>query len=155
MIHKNKYSTGFTLIELMVVVVIIAVIAALALPAYQDSIRKSRRADAKTAVSEAASRMEQFYLDRKTYTNDMQDLKYTTAAGAPAGSADSPEGYYRMAVVAPAWDAGCFPATCWAIVATAIDPSQMKDTQCREFEYNSRGQKLSRNSGGVDTSICW
>lgn len=149
---------GFTLIELMIVVVIIAVIAAFAIPSYQDSIRKSKRADAKTAISQAAARMEQFYLDRKTYTADLTDLGFqqATSAGNVAGEMDSPEGYYRLTAQAPAWGAGCFPNTCWQIIATAIDAEQLKDTRCRVFITTSRGEKISHNSGGADSSnTCW
>lgn len=154
---NKKTSSGFTLIELMIVVVIIAVIAAFAIPSYQDSIRKSKRADAKTAISQAAARMEQLYLDRKAYTDDLTDLglPQATSAGAAAGEVDSPEGYYRLTAVAPPWGAACFPNTCWGIIATAIDAEQLKDTQCRVFALSSRGEKVSMDSGGVNSANCW
>lgn len=52
---------GFTLIELMIVLAIIGILAAIAYPSYRDSVRKSRRADAKTALLELASWMERNY----------------------------------------------------------------------------------------------
>ena len=44
---KGHKHAGFTLIELMIVVAVIGILAAIAYPSYQDSVRKSRRADAK------------------------------------------------------------------------------------------------------------
>ena len=57
----KKHSAGFTLIELMIVVAIIAIIAAVAFPSYQEHVRKTRRADAQTALLELSQFMERHY----------------------------------------------------------------------------------------------
>ncbi len=58
--HRRRLSRGFTLIELMIAVVIVGLLTMLAYPAYTQSVRKSRRADSKTALLDLASREERF-----------------------------------------------------------------------------------------------
>jgi prepilin-type N-terminal cleavage/methylation domain-containing protein len=58
---QRNTQNGFTLIELMIVVMIVGVLAAIAYPSYQDSVTKSRRADAKSALLELSVFMERLY----------------------------------------------------------------------------------------------
>jgi len=59
---------GFTLVELVVVIALIAILAALALPSYQDSVRKSRRAEAITALLQFAGNAERIFTETNSYT---------------------------------------------------------------------------------------
>jgi type IV pilus assembly protein PilE len=62
--RKNK---GFTLVELMITVAIVGILASIAIPAYSDHVAKSRRADAKAALSQLAQAMERYYTEKSTY----------------------------------------------------------------------------------------
>lgn len=60
-------SRGFTLVEVLVVAAMIAVLAAIALPNYSDHVLRSRLIDATNELSAMRARMEQYYLDNRTY----------------------------------------------------------------------------------------
>jgi len=59
--------TGFTLIELMITVAVIAILAAVALPAYFDYVTRSRLVEGRSNLADMRTRMEQFFLDNRTY----------------------------------------------------------------------------------------
>jgi len=67
MMKLNKRHLGFSLIELMIVVAVIVVIASIAIPSYGDYVRRGRIADATAALSDTRVKLEQFFLDNRTY----------------------------------------------------------------------------------------
>ncbi len=61
-------NSGFTLLEAMIVVVIIAIAVTIALPSYENSIRKARRADAQKDLVEFAGIAERIFTETNSYS---------------------------------------------------------------------------------------
>ena len=60
-------ASGFTLIELMITVAIVGILAAIAYPAYQDSILKGRRAEGRAALLNLLQQQERYYTQTGSY----------------------------------------------------------------------------------------
>ena len=60
---------GVTLIEVMIVVVIVGILAAVAIPAYNDYVTRSRRSDAFTALETVRAAQEMYRAERGEYRN--------------------------------------------------------------------------------------
>lgn len=62
-----KKQSGFSLVELMIVVAIVGMIAAFAYPSYLEQIAKTRRADCSGALAGLSNAMERFFTVNSTY----------------------------------------------------------------------------------------
>ncbi len=134
---------GFTLIELMIVVALVAILAMIAYPAYQDHIQKTRRADGKALLLDAAARMERHYFDENAYTDDLTELGF-----AAADNASSPEGYWQLTV-----DPGPTGSLNTSFLLIANDAPGFDDAECTSLRLNSRGEKDA--TGSADAATCW
>jgi type IV pilus assembly protein PilE len=68
---------GFTLIELMITIVIIGILVGVALPGYQNSVRKSHRSAAQAEMLDIANREQQYLLANRSYTATLSNLGYS------------------------------------------------------------------------------
>jgi type IV pilus assembly protein PilE len=81
-----KRISGFTLIEIMIVVAIIGILAAVAIPQYNNYIIRSKQASAKAVLLDIAQREAQYLVDnRSAYlaigaTSDLPSLNITAPA---------------------------------------------------------------------------
>jgi len=131
----NRKTSGFTLMELMIVVAIVGILTAIAYPSYRSSVEKSRRAEGKGLLLDAANRQERRFADTNEYASDMTELGY---ADSPAISEN---GHYSVA--AALTDGFTLTATPKGV--------QVADTKCATIMINARGQKTS-TGGGLG---CW
>ena len=127
---------GFTLIELMITVAIVAIIAAVALPAYNSEVRKTRRSDAMTTLSQDQTVIERCYAANFTYA----------VPPCTAPSATSLQGYYTIS--------STITATTYALTATATGP-QVADTTCSTMSVNQANVQSATNSSGTAQTGCW
>jgi type IV pilus assembly protein PilE len=145
-----RRQSGFTLVELMIVILIVAILAAIAIPAYQQQIRKGRRTDAKTALLDLAGREERYYAASNQYTQDPTALGYP--AGALSGSTPIGNGYYTvLAAQGASKDSGSYQFTANPVAGT----SQALDSQCQVFTIDNTGKQGSTDGATDTTATCW
>lgn len=63
----SRGASGFSLVELMVTVAIIGILASIALPSYNEHVRKGRRAGGAACAAAMAQGMERYYTTALTY----------------------------------------------------------------------------------------
>ncbi len=134
---------GFTLIEVMIVVAVIAILASIALPSYQESIRKSRRADAKSALLAASQAMEKYYTERQTYLSatlgaNSTDVYRTT----------SPDNFYTLSFTATP------TASAYSIEAAPRTGTSQTADKCGTFTITQTGAK-GVTGGSLTAAECW
>jgi type IV pilus assembly protein PilE len=73
---------GVTLIEVMIVVVVVGILAAVAIPAYNDYVTRSRRSDAFTALETVRAAQEMYRAERGFYAGAITSLSGCSATMA-------------------------------------------------------------------------
>lgn len=136
----DKAISGFTLIEVMIVVVIIGILSAIAYPNYTEYVRRGARADAMTLLLDAANKQEQFFVDNRVYSDNLAAIGVATA---------TENGYFNVTLENVTADT-------FRIVATAAAGPVRGDEQCPALtidELGVRGVAGTTNQDAIDR--CW
>jgi prepilin-type N-terminal cleavage/methylation domain-containing protein len=75
---KRTADAGFTLIELMIVVAIIGILAAVAIPAFMDYMKKSKKTEASLQLNKIGKNDKVYYISNASFVT-------TNGAAKPAG----------------------------------------------------------------------
>ena len=125
-------SRGFTLIELMITVAVVGILAAVAMPAYDSMIRKSRRADAVASLTGMQQSQERWRANNASYTDTLTNLQYPTTI------------YYTLSIESAT-------ATGYVVKAVAVSgKSQAADSGCTTLRLTLQGGNVS-----YDPASCW
>ncbi|MEX0619820.1 MAG: type IV pilin protein [Pseudohongiellaceae bacterium] len=137
-----RQTTGYTLLELLITVAIIGIIAAVALPTYQQSVLRSARAEAKSALMQVAANQERFYSANNSYSTNADPL-----SASPQATVESRDGSYVVSVAACTSGsiANCF-------LATAVPQDNQSADSCGSLTLTNTGVRAA-TGGSVDD--CW
>lgn len=143
---EQKTQTGFTLIELMIVVAIVAILAAIAYPAYRDQVQKSHRADCASSILSAANALERYYSMNNGYAGATLGANGVFSDTCPAGAATSGATVrYNLALA--------IGANGLTYTLTATPTSAQTGDGCANLTYTNTGVKGV--SGTKTVAQCW
>ncbi len=153
--NKLHSQAGFTLVELMIVIAIIGVLTTIAFPSYQNSIIKTRRADATGALISFANAMERHFTSSGSYKNAAGSQSSPTDTGlphvfpqfSPIDGADVNSAHYELKI-------SNATNNTYLIIARPIN-DQLGD-DCGIFSLDQTGKKdLIGLKNDLTIETCW
>jgi type IV pilus assembly protein PilE len=129
LVKMYRAQAGFSLIELMIVVAVIVVLASIAIPSYGDYVRRGRVAEATSALSDARVKLEQFFLDNRTYV-----------------------GFATCPTSTTFFQYSCSPLTAAAYTLTATGQNTMANFT---YSLNQANTKTSTTPWASGAQNCW
>ena len=77
----TRLRSGFTLIEILIVVVVIGILSAIAIPKFQVAKGRARAAALKADLRNLATAQEEYLIANQVYANNIAALGFTGSAG--------------------------------------------------------------------------
>jgi len=90
---------GFTLVELIITVAVIGILAAVALPSYQEYLKRTNRSSAQSLMLDLANREQQYLLDNRSFLGGGASAVTTLL---PSGVPKEVSAFYTVTITATA-----------------------------------------------------
>ncbi|MFW9270243.1 prepilin-type N-terminal cleavage/methylation domain-containing protein [Pseudomonas sp. D2-30] len=131
----HRSNRGFTLIEIMIVIAIIGIVITIGYPSLTEYIKKARRTEIASLLSEQAQILERHYSKNNVYSN---------ATGLSTGN-----DFYTI-----------IPTTLtdqtFTLTAARRSGSSMAADKCGDFTINNTGKRdIANAAAGVTVKDCW
>jgi len=146
---RSKHK-GITLIELMTVLVIVGILAGIALPSYSRYVRRSDRAEAKTALLEDAQFLERNFTVRNAYNIDAAGdtmVAATLPVTHSPKNVDAGDAKYTITL-----EEDDLTATTFTLRAVPRSGGPATDDPCGTLVITNTGEK---SATGGDVATCW
>ena len=130
----RRFNRGFTLIEIMIVIAIIGIVITIAAPSYTEYLKKGRRAEVVSLLSEQAQTLERFYTRNNVYTG---------VTGFSSGN-----DFYTITPT--------LADQTFLLTATRKAGTSMAADKCGDFTLTNTGVRGMNNATtGLTTKDCW
>ena len=146
--HRN---TGFSLLELMIVVAVIGILAAIALPSYNEYITRSKIQEATAALSDMRTKLEAYYMDNRRYSS-------TTGGGTcglTGGNAPTVSASKYFTYVCASSGANAAGDQAYTLTATGVTTQGMTGFVLTIDQSNTKATTGVGTGWTVPSSNCW
>jgi len=132
--------TGFTLIEVMIVVAIVGILAAIAYPSYDEYVKRGNRTEGQALLQDTSARQERYFSQNNAYVTDDADIAKLVLKGGNK----SETGKYGLTLSKVNGDGGY----------TLTAEQDFGDSKCGDLILNALGE---RDRSGSDKTVaeCW
>lgn len=141
---------GFTLIELMIAVAVVAILAAIALPAFQSQIRKSRRAEAVATTAQIEQAQERWRANCSQYATLISTANAGDCVIATSGLAIGAAAGARYTYSLSAVTAAGYTLTATAVTTSSQNADTASGTPCNVLTVTVTGGSAARAP-----AVCW
>lgn len=151
----HRRARGFTLIELMVTLAVLSILLLVALPSYQEYVKRARRAEARAQLLQAAQFMQRFYAANDSFASDRAGGAVADAM-PPVLRRSPADGSAAYALLIPA--AG-LTSSRFELRMEPLQPGPMASDKCGSFTLTSEGRRgvlVHGAEGDADlVQSCW